>query len=146
MVQKSKAFTLIETVVIAAVMILMLLIGTFYLKGYQENLELINARRQVRTVINEACREAVVKKAVRRVNFLPETHQLYVGRSLSNTSPVDNFEVKKITLGKDITIYNLDNVIISTKGSISPRTIVIKNKKKTLKVKVQMMWGKMIDG
>lgn len=144
--QKSKAFTLIETVVIAAVMTLILLIGTFYLKGYQENLELINARRQVRMVINEACREAVVKKAVRRVNFLPETHQLYVGRSLSNTSPVDTFEVKKVTLGKDIMIYNLNNVIISTKGSISPRTIVIKNKKKTLKVKVQMMWGKMIDG
>lgn len=127
-------------------MVLMILVGTFYLKGYQENLELINARRQVRTLMNEACREAIIKGSVRRVDFLPETHQLCVGRSTGNTSPVDTFEKKKVNIGKDIMIYNLDNVHISPKGSISPRTIVIKSKKKTLKVKVQMMWGKMIDG
>ncbi|QNQ82516.1 type II secretion system protein [Lactobacillus sp. PV037] len=145
MVHKSKGFTLIEAIVITAVVTLLSLVGTVYLKGYQENLELVGARRQVRMVINEACHEAVIKKSMRRINFSTETHQLSVGRSFSNTSPMDTFENKKISFGKNIMIYNLDGMLISSNGTINPRTIVIKNKNKKLKVKVQMMWGKMID-
>ena len=106
--KKLRGFTLIETVVTLAIVCLLVLMPTLYVKNIKEQVVLDNSTRQVKSTIDKYLHLATVKK-------------------------------------KSYFLSYFDNLYISNRGTISPRTITIKNGNKEKKIKIQMTWGRMVE-
>ena len=61
--QKTRGFTLIETVVTLAVVCLLVLMPTLYVKNIKEQVVLDNSTRQVKSTINKYLHLATVKRS-----------------------------------------------------------------------------------
>lgn len=134
--RKIKAFTLAETVVVTFIVAFLALVPPLYLKGYQESVDLLNAKRIFRTAVNSTARQAAITHSVRRINYSPSTHQIYVSSGSEKT--------KRYKLSESIDISGFP-IHVSRDGNISPKTITISNDRDKTNIRIQMMWGKMID-
>lgn len=135
-VRKTKAFTLAETVVVTFIVAFLALIPPLYLKGYQESIDLLNAKRIFRTVVNSAARQAAMTNRVKIINYNSSQNQIIVRDG--------NYGSKKYKLSKNIDISGFP-ISVSRDGNISPKTITVSNGRDKASVRIQMMWGKMID-
>ncbi|MBW0440810.1 type II secretion system protein, partial [Lactobacillus gasseri] len=54
-------------------------------------------------------------------------------------------QVSKVYLNRHVRVYNFNNLYISNRGTISPRTITVKSGSKEKKIKIQMTWGRMVE-
>lgn len=54
-------------------------------------------------------------------------------------------KVTKVYLDKKARVYNLDHLDISNRGTVSPRTIIVRVGNKVKRIKVQMTWGRMVE-
>ncbi len=130
--KKTRGFTLIETVVTLAVVCLLVLMPTLYVKNIKEQVVLDNSTRQVKSTINKYLHLATVKKK----SYFDNNSSIQIK---------EPHKVLQVYLDKHIRVYNFDNLYISNRGTISPRTITIKNGKKEKKIKIQMTWGRMVE-
>ena len=53
---------------------------------------------------------------------------------------------RTLRINKKIKIHNLTNLQISKNGTISPKIITVSDGNKSRKIKIQMTWGRAIDG
>lgn len=134
--KKTRGFTLIETVVTLAVVCLLVLMPTLYVKNIKEQVVLDNSTRQVKTTINKYLHLATVKKKSYFLSYFDNNSSIQIK---------EPHKVSQVYLDKHIKVYNFDNLYISNRGTISPRTITIKNGKKEKKIKIQMTWGRMVE-
>ena len=134
--KRNKAFTLAETVVVTFIVAFLALIPPLYLKGYQESVDLLNAKRIFRTAINSTARQAAISHSIRTINYSPSTHQIYVSSG--------NEKSKRYNLSESINISGFP-IHVSQDGNISPKTITVSNGRDKTNIRIQMMWGKMID-
>lgn len=146
MQNKSRAFTLIETVIITFIVSFLASVPAIYLKDYQEANNLLIAKRQIKTAINSNARWALLNKNV--VQFTPMSadpktgvQRISVLRRASNGKQ-DNYILK---MPQGIKVDNIFRLSVSKNGSISPRTITIRNSKGKVRIKIQMKWGKLVD-
>lgn len=134
--RKIKAFTLTETVVVTFIIAFLASVPPLYLKGYQESVDLLNAKRIFRTVINSTARQAAISHSVRRISYNTSTHQIGVSNG--------NEKAKTYKLSESISISGLP-IHVSQDGNISPKTVTISNGRDKTNIRIQMMWGKIID-
>ncbi|AXQ18887.1 type II secretion system protein [Lactobacillus johnsonii] len=134
--KKTRGFTLIETVVTLAVVCLLVLMPTLYVKNIKEQVVLDNSTRQVKSTINKYLHLATVKKRSYFLSYFDNNSSIQIR---------EPHKVSQVYLDKHIRVYNFDNLYISNRGTISPRTITIKNDKKENKIKIQMTWGRMVE-
>lgn len=134
--RKTKAFTLAETVVVTCIVAFFAIIPPLYLKGYQESVDLLNAKRMFCTAVNAAARQATLTNRIKKINYSSSQNQIVVSD--------DNYGSKKYQISKNITISGFP-INISREGNISPKTITISNSRAKTSIRIQMMWGKMID-
>ncbi len=149
--KKTRGFTLIETVVTLAVVCLLVLMPTLYVKNIKEQVVLDNSTRQVKSTINKYLHLATVKKKStinKYLHLATVKKKSYFLSYFDNNSSIqirEPHKVSQVYLDKHIRVYNFDNLYISNRGTISPRTITIKNDKKENKIKIQMTWGRMVE-
>ncbi|MBP2057869.1 type II secretory pathway pseudopilin PulG [Lactobacillus colini] len=136
-VQRIKAFTLAETIIITFIVAFLALVPALYLRGYQESVDLLNAKRSCRTAINYAARQAALTHSIRIVEYDTNKQQIKVRSGNQGT--------KRYKLPDNINIYGFP-INISQDGNLTPRTITFVNNNQRVKIKIQMMWGKMVDG
>lgn len=134
---RSKGFTLIETSIVLFVFCLIFTIPTLKLVDFKERIELRNTTRLVKSVIENSTRKALLNRKVYRISYYKNDHEIDVRSGNESTH---------IPINPDITIDNLFNVYISNNGTVSPRTITVIGKKRQERIKIQMSWGRMIDG
>ena len=106
---------------------------TLYVKNIKEQVVLDNSTRQVKSTINKYLHLATVKKKSYFLSYFDNNSSIQIK---------EPHKVSQVYLDKHIRVYNFDNLYISNHGTISPRTITIKNGKKEKKIKIQMTWGK----
>ena len=133
---KIKAFTLIETIVTLSVVCLLVLMPTLYVKNIKEQIVLDSTTNQIKSTINKYLHLSVVERKPYFLSYFDNNSSIQI---------MEPHKVSKIYLDKHIKVYNLDNFYISNKGTISPRTITVKNGDKEKKIKIQMTWGRMIE-
>ena len=135
--QRSKGFTLLETSVVLFVFCLIFTIPILKLGDFREKVELRNTTRLVKSVVENSTRKALLNRKAYRISYYKNDHEI----NISCGDKTDH-----IPIDPNITIDNLLNVYISNNGNISPRTITVIGKKGRETVKIQMSWGRMIDG
>lgn len=143
---KNKAFSLIEAVIITFIVSFLALVPSIYLKGYQEANNLLLAKRQVKTAINSAARWALLNKKV--VEFTPITNDPQTGAQRISVLRRDSHGKQAnyiLKMPKGVKVSNIFRLSVSKNGSITPRTITIRNSKGKVKIKIQMKWGKLVD-
>lgn len=134
---KSKGFTLIETVVILFVFCLIFSIPVVRMNDYQEKIRLINAKNQTKDMIEHYSRRAVLEEKAVQFRYYPGADQVIIKSDKST-------EVVKVDSA--VKIASLNGLRISSEGYLKPRTIILKVGEKQEEIKIQMMWGRMIDG
>ncbi|WP_103752177.1 type II secretion system protein [Lactobacillus panisapium] len=134
---KKSGFTLIEMMITLTISISLVMFGTVYLKKYDEKLILDNTAREVKSSIEQAARISTIEHEPTLISFYPESKYLSIKRS---------HDYRKIKINSQIEIYNLANFKISAKGSMAPHTVVITNHHETRRIRLQMMWGRAING
>lgn len=134
--RKIKAFTLAETVVVTFIVAFLALVPPLYLKGYQKSVDLLNAKRIFRTAVNTTARQAAITHRVKAMSYSSSQHQIIVSDG--------NYGAKKYKLSDNIDISGFP-IHVSQDGNISPKTITISNGRDKTNIRIQMMWGKMID-
>ena len=134
--RRTKAFTLAETIVITFIVAFLALIPPLYLKGYQESLDLLNAKRIFHTVVNATARQAAITNRVKIIDYDANKRQISVRDG--------KYKTKRYNLPENINISGLP-LNISKDGNLSPKTVVISNDRDKTNIRIQMMWGKIID-
>ncbi|WP_250697994.1 type II secretion system protein [Lactobacillus johnsonii] len=102
----------------------------------REQVVLDNSTRQVKSTINKYLHLATVKKKPYFLSYFDNNSSIQIK---------EPHKVSQVYLDKHIRVYNFDNLYISNRGTISPRTITIKNGNKEKKIKIQMTWGRMVE-
>lgn len=133
---KLDAFTVLETVITLAISCMLIFIGSLKMESYENQLVLVNTEKQVKTAIEQAARVAIVKHDQITVMYMESSSFLSFKSSKCN---------RRLKIDKRVKLSSPINFQISNKGSLSPRTINIYNKKDSKKLKLQMMWGRAID-
>lgn len=134
---KKSGFTLIEMMITLTISISLVMLGTVNLKKYDEKLILDNTTREVKSSIEQAARISTIEHEPTLISFYPESKYLTIKR---------NHDYQNIKINSQIEIYNLSNFKISAKGSMAPHTVVITNHHETRRIRLQMMWGRAING
>lgn len=134
---KKSGFTLIEMMITLTISISLVMLGTVNLKKYDEKLILDNTTREVKSSIEQAARISTIEHEPTLISFYPESKYLTIKR---------NHDYQNIKINSQIEIYNLSNFKISAKGSMVPHTVVITNHHETRRIRLQMMWGRAING
>lgn len=135
--QRSKGFTLLETSIVLFIFCLIFTIPTLKLVDFREKIELRNTTRLVKSVVENTTRKALLNRKVYRISYYKNDHEIDINCG---------DKTDRIPIDPNITIDNLFNVYISNNGTISPRTITVIGKKRQETIKIQMSWGRMIDG
>ncbi|MDE7049300.1 MAG: type II secretion system GspH family protein [Lactobacillus sp.] len=136
MFKKIKAFTLIETIVTLAVVCLLVLMPTLYVKNIKEQIVLDSSTRQIKSTINKYLHRSTVERKSYFLSYFDNNSSIQV---------MEPDKVTKVYLDRHVRVYNFDNFYISNRGTISPRTITVKNGNKEKKIKIQMTWGRMVE-
>lgn len=132
---KNSGFTVIEVLITLFVTAGLILIGSLCLKGYEDELILNNTVKETITALEQASRVSTIRRERVDVEYLPESSQIaIVGIHFRRT----------IFVNKKVKIQNLENLRISSKGILSPRTITFLSNKSRKKIKLQMTWGRII--
>ncbi|MBA1395111.1 Prepilin-type cleavage/methylation protein [Lactobacillus sp. XV13L] len=114
-----------------------MLLGSVQLGTYKEKLILNNTTQQIKSSLEQAARISTIRHRAALVRYYPVSKRItIIGNGYSRTLKIDS----------GLEIYNLENLKISASGSMPPHTIVITNHKNTKRVKLQMTWGRAIDG
>lgn len=134
---KLTGFSLVEMMVTLVISISLIMLGVVQLGTYQDQLILNNTTKEVKSSIEQAARVCTIRHQAIMINYYPVSKRIaLIGKNYS----------RQIKLDSQIEVYNLTSLKISAKGSISPQTITISNHKSSQKIKLQMMWGRVIDG
>lgn len=135
--QKNSGFTLIETSIVLFIFCLIFTIPALKLENFKEELELKNTSRLISSVIDTTTRRALLNKKVYNISYFKNSKQIHISQGN---------DIQTIKVSSKVNIEHLDNIFVSNKGSIAPKTIVIRSKNKQKIIKVQMKWGRMIYG
>lgn len=133
---KNKGFTLVETIIILFVFCLIFTIPSLKLTQFKSDLELSNTTRLVKSIIESSTRKSLLEKNAIFIHYSEENNRISVKQGKS---------MQYFPINHQIKIDNLNHVFVNPKGSISPCTIMIKNKNKKRMIKIQMKWGRMIE-
>lgn len=131
-----RGFTVIEMVITLAISIGVIMLGTVCLDGYSEKMMLNNTTKEVKSTIEQAATISTIKHVASYIRYYPNSNMLTVTRAGHR---------KVVKIAPQIKIYKLSDLWISSSGSMSPRTIVITNRQERKTIRLQMMWGRVID-
>ena len=122
--KRIKAFTLVETIVTLAIVCLLVLMPTLYVKNIKEQIILDSTTRQIRSTINKYLHRSTVEKKSYFLSYFDNNSSIQI---------MEPHQVSKVYLN------------LSNRGTISPRTITVKSGSKEKKIKIQMTWGRMVE-
>lgn len=134
----SRGFTLIESLIFLVITCSIISFPIIELKGYRDNLALINTRAQVKSAINFCLKESIINKRVYFIRYSETSNKLKV---MSDWSTAE----KTFAINSQVKIINIDNLTIKKKSYVAPRTIYFKCGKITKRMTVQLMWGRLIE-
>lgn len=134
--KKCHGFTIIETVITLSVICFLTLLGTLYLSDFRSKIIFTNSVQQFKTSLDQACRQAAIRKENILIDYYPNSHLLEMK---------GNNYYRKISFATNLKIDQISNFRIADSGSISPRTIKFSDGKNKAKIKIQMTWGRMIN-
>lgn len=134
----SRGFTLIESLIVLVITCSIISFPIIELKGYRDNLTLINTRAQVKSAINFCLKESIINKRVYFIRYSETSNKLKV---MSDWSTAE----KTFLINSQVKISNIDNLTIKKKSYVAPRTIYFKCGKITKRMTVQLMWGRLIE-
>ena len=134
--KRIKAFTLIETIVTLTIICLLVLMPTLYVKNIKEQIILDSTTRQIRSTINKYLHRSTVEKKSYFLSYFDNNSSIQI---------MEPHQVSKVYLNRHVRVYNFNNLYISNRGTISPRTITVKSGSKEKKIKIQMTWGRMVE-
>lgn len=132
---RAKGFSVLEMLITLFVTCLLLGIGSFCLKGYQEGIVFANTLREVSMAIEQGSRVSLINRERIEINYFSKSNLLLLKGK--------GFE-RRLLIDPSIRIHNLDDFAISEKGMINPRTIIFSNGQRKQEMKIQMVWGKVI--
>ncbi|WP_162255442.1 hypothetical protein [Lactobacillus psittaci] len=133
----SRAFTLVETVITLGIVCSMMIFTYFSLKDVEEQ-EVLNTN--VNTAIQfigRASRYSGVNQVALTVKYYESKNELVlVAKNYS----------RRVALDPRVKLMRFSNIVMGPNGYLSPRTITFATKKYSRQIKMQMMWGKIING
>lgn len=134
--KKITGFTILETLITLIITCSLLMVGTLKLKDYQSEIILNNTIKEVIAEIEHAGRECVIRHKKIGIKYTSKT----LGVQFRDGNGYNH------TLRKDerVEIRRFENFNISLNGSISPQTLVFRNDNRMKRVKIQMVWGRVI--
>lgn len=134
--KKLTGFTILETLITLIITCSLLMVGTLKLKDYQSEIILNNTIKEVIAEIECAGRETVIRHRKIGIIYDPKT----LGIQFRNGYGYNHI------LRKDerVEVAPFVNFNISPNGMISPQTLVFRNDNRIKKVKIQMVWGRVI--
>ena len=131
-----RGFTVIEMVITLAISIGVIMLGTVCLDGYSEKMMLNSTTKEAKSTIEQAATISTIKHVASYIRYYPNSNMLTVTRAGHR---------KVVKIAPQVNIYKLSDLWISSSGSMSPRTIVIANRQERKRIRLQMMWGRVID-
>lgn len=139
MLNKSKlqGFTLIEMVVTLSITLGLASLGAIKINEYREKLILENTVEEIKSSIEHAARRSAIQNRTSIVRYYPPSKKLII---------IGGKKPQIIKMKPQISISNLSLLKISISGSLPPHTITVCNHQYTRRVKLQMTWGRAIDG
>lgn len=130
-----KGLSVLEVLITLFVTCLLLGIGSFCLKGYQEDIVFANTLREISIAIEQGSRVSLINNDRVEINYFSKSNLLLLKGK--------GFE-RRISIDPSIHIHNLDDFAISEKGMIAPRTIIFSNGHRKQEMRIQMVWGKVL--
>lgn len=118
----------------------LIFIGSLNLKEYQSELLLLNTTREVKAAFEQAARICTIQNSPMSISYFEKSSLLTFKGTTKN-----NYD-RTLRIDKKIKIHNLINLQISKNGTISPKIITVSDGNKSQKIKIQMTWGRAIDG
>ncbi|WP_242367546.1 pilus assembly FimT family protein [Lactobacillus intestinalis] len=139
-VRQNRAFSLLETMISLIISCTLIFIGSLNLKEYQSELLLLNTTREVKAAFEQAARICTIQNSPMSISYFEKSSLLTFKGTMKN-----NYD-RTLRINKKIKIHNLTNLQISKNGTISPKIITVSDGNKSRKIKIQMTWGRAIDG
>lgn len=134
---KLRAFTIVEMVITLVVSLGLVTLGAIEITRYKEKMILTNTTQELKSSIEQAARISTIRHRAALIRYYPTLKKVTItGTGYSQVLNID----------PHIDIYNLSNLKISATGSMPPHSITVTNHKDTRKIKLQMTWGRAIDG
>ena len=134
---KLQGFTLIEMVVTLTITLGLASLGAIKINEYREKLILENTVEEIKSSIEHAARRSAIQNRTSIVRYYPPSKKLII---------IGGKKPQIIKMNPQISISNLSLLKISISGSLPPHTITVCNHQYTRRVKLQMTWGRAIDG
>lgn len=134
---KLQGFTLIEMVVTLTITLGLASLGAIKINEYREKLILENTVEEIKSSIEHAARRSAIQNRTSIVRYYPPSKKLII---------IGGKKPQIIKMKPQISISNLSLLKISISGSLPPHTITVCNHQYTRRVKLQMTWGRAIDG
>ncbi len=136
--KKLKGFTLIETVVTLAVTVMLVGFSTVKVNDLEQQVARDQSVIMFKRNFNEAMKRAILTKRMVRIDYFPKSRvvKFQCGRDYKH----------QYKLPKGVKMYGIEGcVYIRPDGTVSPRIIdfVSGDWRKTLRV--QMLWGQLIE-
>lgn len=134
--KKSKAFTVLETIVTLAVICLIITIGTIQLSNLRSKIILQSSVSEFKTALSGASRVAIIKQQPVKIRYFSRAHMMEF---------ISEDYHRKVVFDEELSIKQFTNYQISSNGMLSPKHIIFSNGKNTQEVNIQMAWGRVLD-
>lgn len=134
--QKIKGFTVVETLITLLITCTLISLGSLELSAYRQHLILTNTIGEATALVKQGARVSALTGSPMIITYFPQSHHLMV---------VGVHYHRDLQLNAHVRISNLSNLKISGRGTLSPRTITFASGKQVKKIKLQMLWGKVVN-
>lgn len=134
--RQSKAFTLVESVVVLAIAVMLVTWPAVALSDYHDRLAFNQTIANVTSEIEYAKRYAILKKQTVKVSNLPADHCLLL------SYPGYGFYQLKLDPSVKVQLGQNNTFLIRSGGTMAPRTISFQQGERSKRITMQLEWGK----
>jgi type II secretion system protein H len=136
----TKGFTLIETMIVLGIIGVVSAIALFGWRGYQDNANLRTAAREIMADIAICKKKAVSEGLQYRITFSLTLNNYQIERGTASGTPYTTVQTKSPTVfgaGSGLAVNSANFagaplILFFTRGTISPGTVVLRNRKGSL--------------
>jgi Tfp pilus assembly protein FimT len=137
---KSRAFTLVESVVVLAIAIMLVAWPAVALHEYRERMAFNQTIETVTSEIEYAKRYAILKRQTVKITNLPLEHKLLIVYPRRGFKHIPFDKSVNVRLGRE------NSFLIRGAGTTAPRTLAFEQNGRRKLVTMQLEWGKMSFG